>query len=53
MTKEDAHAYIEMLDNFLIPLIENWFSDDKIIFQSNNAICHKAKGIKVFFRKCI
>ena len=41
--------YIKILDNFLIPLIENWFGDNEVIFQNDNASCHKAKWIKVFF----
>ena len=39
--------YIEILENFLIPLIENWFSDNEIIFVKEQ------NGLKLFFRKGI
>ena len=42
----NAHLNIEILDKFLIPTIENWFGDDEIIFQDNNASCHRTKVIK-------
>ena len=35
-----AHVYLEILDNFLIPLIENWFGDDEVIFQDDDTSCH-------------
>ena len=44
----NAYAHIEILNNFLIPLIENWFGDDEIIFQDDYASCHTAKEIKAF-----
>ena len=46
-----ASVYIEILDNFPIPLIENWFGDDEIIFPDDNASCCISKGIKVFFSR--
>ena len=36
----NAHVYIEILDNFLIPLIENWFGDCKVIFLDDDASYH-------------
>ena len=39
-----THVYTEILDNFLIPLIENWFGDDKVIF-------HWAEEIKAFLQE--
>ena len=47
----NAHVYIEIQDNFLIPFIENWFGDEEVIFQYDNVSCHKAKGIKAFIEK--
>ena len=44
-------AYIEILDNFLIPSIENRFSDDEVIFQEDNASCLRAKEIKAFLQE--
>ena len=41
----NAPMYIEILDNFLILLIENWFGDDDVIFWDNNSSRNKAKGI--------
>ena len=40
---------IKILDNFLIPLIEDWFSDKELIFQNDNASCHRVKAKFVFF----
>ena len=39
---------IEILDNFLIPSIENWFGDDEKIFLFDNSSYHMGKGIKAF-----
>ncbi len=47
----NAYAHIEILNNFLIPFIENWFGDDEIIFRDDHASCHR--GLKLFFRKGI
>ena len=45
----NAHdMYIEILDNFLIQSIENWFDHNEVISQDYNASCHRAKGIKAF-----
>ena len=41
----NAHDDIKILDNFLISSIENWFGDDEVIFQDDNASCHLAKGM--------
>ena len=43
-------VYIGILDNFLIPWRENWF-DNEIVFQDDNAPCHRAKGIKAFLQE--
>ena len=44
----DAYVYIEILNNFLILSIENWFGDDEVIFQDNNSFCYRANRIKAF-----
>ena len=31
----NIHVYIEILDNFLIPTIENWFGNNEVIFQDD------------------
>ena len=31
-----AHEFIEILKNFHIPLMKNWFGDDEVSFQYNN-----------------
>ena len=36
---------------FLIPSIENWFGDDEVIFQDDNASCYWVKGIKEFIQE--
>ena len=42
----NAHVYIEIINNFLISSIENWFRDDEIIFQGYDTPFQRAKGIK-------
>ena len=49
----NTHMYINILDNFLIESIENWFGDDEVIFQDDNLSCQRAKRNKAFFRKGI
>ena len=44
------HVSIEILDYVLISPVENWFGDCNVIFQYDNASCHRAKGIKLFFK---
>ncbi len=39
----NTHVYIEIPDNFLISTNENWLGDEKVIFQYDNASCHRAK----------
>ena len=42
------------MDYFLIKSIENWFGDDEIIFQDNNASYYSAKkDLKLFIWKGI
>ena len=36
----NAHLLLEIMDNFLIPSIENWFGDE-VIFQDGNAFKSK------------
>uniref|UniRef100_A0A3Q3AY27 Tc1-like transposase DDE domain-containing protein n=1 Tax=Kryptolebias marmoratus TaxID=37003 RepID=A0A3Q3AY27_KRYMA len=43
----NAQVYIDILDSFLIPSIEQMFGDE-IIFQDDNASCHRAKTVKAF-----
>ena len=48
----NAHEFTEILDNFLIPPIENWFSDDEAIFsQNDNSSCPREKVIKAFLQE--
>ena len=35
----NAHEYVKILCNFLIPSIENGFGFDEVIFQDGNASC--------------
>ena len=44
----NAEVSIEVLENFLIMIIDNWFGDDEVIFQNDDATCQKAKGIRAF-----
>ncbi len=43
--------YIEILDTFLIPSEEKKFSDNDVIFQDDNASCHRAKSMKAFLQE--
>lgn len=42
----NAHVHIEILDNFIIPSMENWIGN----FQCNNAFCHRTKEFKGFLQ---
>lgn len=44
----NAQVYIEILDTFVIPLIESRFHYDGVIFPAGNASCHRAKYAKAF-----
>ena len=44
----NAHVYIEIPDNFLIALIENWFGDDEVILKNDNTSRRGARRIKTF-----
>lgn len=46
----NGQVYIEILDTFLIPLIEKKFGDD-VIFQDDNASWHRAKIVKAFLQE--
>uniref|UniRef100_A0A3B3S4R3 Tc1-like transposase DDE domain-containing protein n=1 Tax=Paramormyrops kingsleyae TaxID=1676925 RepID=A0A3B3S4R3_9TELE len=47
----NAQVYIEILDNFLILSIESRLGDDEVIFQDDNASCHRAKSVKTFLQE--
>ena len=47
----NAHACVEIVDNFLIPFKENCFGDDEVIFQHDNLSRHEGKEIKAFIEK--
>uniref|UniRef100_A0A3B5QWB7 Tc1-like transposase DDE domain-containing protein n=1 Tax=Xiphophorus maculatus TaxID=8083 RepID=A0A3B5QWB7_XIPMA len=47
----NAQVYIDILDSFLIPSIEQMFGDDEVIFQDDNASCHRAKTVKAFLEE--
>lgn len=40
---------LKLLTMFLIPLTENKFGDDEVIFQDVDVFYHKAKSFKAFF----
>uniref|UniRef100_A0A672STN9 Tc1-like transposase DDE domain-containing protein n=1 Tax=Sinocyclocheilus grahami TaxID=75366 RepID=A0A672STN9_SINGR len=45
----NAQVYIEILDTFLIPSIEKKLGD--VIFQDDNASCHREKSVKAFLQE--
>lgn len=38
-------------NSWFINRIENWFDDEEVISQVNNASCHKAKEIEAFLQE--
>ena len=44
---DNAQVEIDILNTFLIPSIENRFGDE-VIFQDDDASCHRAKNVKAF-----
>lgn len=47
-----AHVYTEIKDNFFfISSMENCFGDEKVIFQDDNASCHRVREIKIFLQE--
>ena len=44
----NALVYPDILEDILISSLENWFGDDEVIFQDDNASCQRAKEIKAF-----
>ena len=47
----NTYVYIEVLDNFLVLSIENWFGDGEVTFQDDNVSGNRAKKIKTFLRE--
>lgn len=47
-TTVNSRIYIDILDHFLIPSIDNAFGDEDIVFQDDNASCHRAKCVRDF-----
>ena len=47
----NAHVYIEILNNFLILSIENWFCDNEAIFRSIMHFITEQRELKLFSRK--
>lgn len=43
-------VFTKMLDTFLIPLIENRFGDDEVIFWDDNKFYHRTKKVKDFLQ---
>ena len=45
-TTVNSRIYIDILDRILIPSIDNAFGDENVVFQDDNASCHRAKRVK-------
>lgn len=43
----NVYVYIEILNYFSIPFIENLFGNE-VIYQDNNETCHRQKELKLF-----
>ena len=44
--KMNRHDYIQILDSYLLPLIDNDFNGQGYLFQDDNAPVHTAKDVK-------
>lgn len=49
----NAETFIEILDHFLIPTMEMFDDDEKIIFQDDNSSCHRAASVRDFLERRI
>jgi hypothetical protein len=48
----DSERYVEILENYLIPSIDLLIEDKSdLLFQQDNAPCHKAKKVTEWFQK--
>ena len=45
----DSHRYLDILNDYLLPTIEKFDPEEPIIFQQDNAPCHRARIIKSWF----
>lgn len=45
----NQHRYKEILENCLIPTIESKCDPDDVVFQQDNAPCHRAKSVQEWF----
>lgn len=43
-----AAKYKLTLDQYLLPQIDEWYGGEEVIFQQDNAPCHKAASVKSF-----
>ena len=47
-TAVNSQTYIDILDHFLIPSIDNAFGDEDAVFQNDNVSCHREKCVRNF-----
>ena len=47
----NASKYIEIVDNFVWPVIARHFPDDNYIYQDDNAPVHRARIVKEYFEQ--
>ena len=46
-TTVNSTNYIDILDHFLIPSIDNAFEEKDVAFQDDNDSCHRAKSVRI------
>ena len=46
----NTQVYIEILDNFLILSVENWFGNDEVIFRMMTYLVTEKRGLKLFLK---
>ena len=47
----NAQKYIEVVDNFVLPVIARHFPDDNYVFQDDNAPMHRARVVKEYMEE--
>lgn len=47
----NSAAYIDILQTFLLPTVEHQFGDEAVVFQDDNASCHRSRAVKSYLQQ--
>ena len=47
----NAHKYIEIIDNFVSPVIARYFPDDNYVFQDDNVPVHRSCVVEKYMEE--